>query len=113
MTDLARRRKIMEHLAKSANNGALMPNKNGSAQRKVEQIDPFDSKTLRKSEPTLPIVGASTSKPKPTPIAPKAKDRKNEIMEHIKASSTDLDLTKNPEKKRKQKIQEHIRKSID
>ncbi len=112
MTDLERRRKIREHLAKSVDNGALMPNKNGSAQKKGDSIDPFDSTTLKKPEPILPSLSSSTPKPKFAPIAPKAKDRKRAINDHIKMSSADLDLTQKEEIKRKQKIQEHIRKSL-
>lgn len=113
MTDLARRRKILDHLAKSVNNKSLMPNTNGSvSKKKDESIDPFDSTTLKKPEPILPNLSSSTSKFKPAPIAPNAQDRKRAINDHIKMSSAELDLTQKEEIKRKQKIQEHIRKSI-
>ncbi|MDJ0620093.1 MAG: hypothetical protein QNJ63_25695 [Calothrix sp. MO_192.B10] len=90
-----RSRRILEHLEKTSNIKIKLP-----------------SPRLKTSEPA-PVKATPAPPPPPTPTIPKTPEsRKKRVMQHLTRSGTNFDLSSASSKRRKQKIQEHIRRSI-
>ncbi|MDJ0799604.1 MAG: hypothetical protein QNJ51_22785 [Calothrix sp. MO_167.B12] len=91
-----RSRRILEHLKKTSN---------------VKMK--FTSPRLKLSEPA-PVKETPAPPPPPTPTTPKKpENRKKQVMEHLTRSGTNFDLSSASSGRRKQRIQEHIRRSIN
>jgi hypothetical protein len=116
-----RKKKILEHLAQSTNGIRY----DFSRKKAKSSISPTPSQPVEIPTPSSPLGESSTSTPalaSPTistatisnpSFTPLTKrDRKRQVMNHVKSSSGDFgDFSLNPEQ-RKRQIIEHVRKSL-
>ncbi|MCU0532871.1 MAG: hypothetical protein MUD14_03115 [Hydrococcus sp. Prado102] len=93
-----RKKRIMEHLAKSSD--------------AIKSIAPKSiSKEITSATPEPPPPPTPTPEPTPIPTSVKISDRKRRIMEHVNRTSADLADLSQDEKKRKKQVLDHVRKS--
>jgi hypothetical protein len=92
-----RKRRILDHLSRSASGADYIPKK------PIPIVE------------TTPVVVEPVAPPPPVTLSPKltAKERKRKIMSHLSMSSADFgEITSTaPEDKRKRQINDHLRQS--
>jgi hypothetical protein len=93
-----RKRRIMEHLAKSSD--AI---KSIAPKSVVQQVTP--------ATPEPPPPPTPTPEPISVPTSVKISDRKRRIMDRVNLTSADIGNLSQEEKKRKKQILDHVRKS--
>jgi hypothetical protein len=93
-----RKKRIMEHLARSSD--------------AIKAIAPKSiSKQITSVTPEFSTPPVQTPEPIAVPTSVKISDRKRRIMEHVNRTSEDIGDLSQEEKKRKKQVLDHVRKS--
>jgi hypothetical protein len=101
MSSRDRQRRILEHLAKSANGFNYVES-------------PRDQPSLaERSIPTPEPIPEPTPEPTPVPSISAEEERKRRIMSHVQQSSESIPDFSASDKTRQKRIQDHLKKSLD
>lgn len=101
MSSRDRQRRILDHLAKSANGFNYVESPRDQLSRAERSI------------PTPEPIPEPTPEPTPVPSISAEEERKRRIMSHVQQSSESIPDFSASDKTRQKRIQDHLKKSLD
>jgi hypothetical protein len=113
MSNRDRKKRILDHLAKSAGGlNYVEPLSNPSAESAATSPTPA-TETASEIVPTLSSAQTTSTLPSASAIANSIAERKRQVLDHVRQTSEPLvDLTL-PDKSKQKRIQDHLKKSLN